>query len=152
VKDTANSEVATASPLTGTILLVEDEGFVREVTCEVLQSVGYRVLKAQNAKEAMRAFRQYEEEVQLLLTDVVMPGQNGRDLAQDLMAICPDLRTIFISGYPENAVTRLQGREVHYLPKPFSVESLVQKVREVLDQGGAPKREARMVKRAAGNV
>jgi two-component system cell cycle sensor histidine kinase/response regulator CckA len=145
----ANAETTGCSGLTpavtgvpgicGTILLVEDEGFVREVTCEILQSAGYRVLKAANAADAMRAFRRHRKEVQLLITDVVMPGRNGRALADDLRAICPSLRTIFISGYPENAVTRRGRLEagVFYLPKPFSVESLMQKVREVLkDQGG----------------
>lgn len=82
----------------GTILLVEDEAFLREVTCEILESTGYRVLKTRNAEEAISAFRQYKSIVKLLLTDVVLPGQNGRDLANALRAICPNLRTIFISG------------------------------------------------------
>jgi len=82
----------------GTILLVEDENLVREVTCEVLESEGYRVLKARDAAEAMEAFRQYKKIVRLLLTDVVLPGQNGCDLAQEMRAIRPSLRTIFISG------------------------------------------------------
>jgi CheY-like chemotaxis protein len=82
----------------GTILLVEDETFLREVTGEILESTGYRVLKTRNAAEAASAFRQYRAIVKLLLTDVVLPGQNGRDLANDLRAISPNLRTIFISG------------------------------------------------------
>ncbi len=81
-----------------TILLVEDEAFVRDVTCEILQSMGYQVLKARNAIEAMCAFHQHQEEVRLLITDVVMPGQNGRDLAQQLRALRPDLKALFISG------------------------------------------------------
>lgn len=121
-----------------TILLVEDEGFVREVTGEILQSAGYRVLKAGNAREAVQTFQCCGEEVQLLLTDVVMPGQNGRDLAHDLRAKCPGLRTLFISGYAENAVTRCGSHErgVFYLPKPFSVQSLMQKVSQVLNGRG----------------
>src|ERR1700690_203911 len=86
----------------GTILRVEDETFLRDVTCETLESSGYRVLKTRNAAEAISAFRQYGTIVRLLLTDVVLPGQNGRDLANDLRCICPSLRIIFISGYPEN--------------------------------------------------
>jgi two-component system, cell cycle sensor histidine kinase and response regulator CckA len=70
-----------------TVLLVEDENFVRDVTGEILHSAGYRVLKARNADDAMRTFRQYRDEVQLLLTDVVMPGQNGFNLAHDLKAM-----------------------------------------------------------------
>jgi DNA-binding NtrC family response regulator len=117
-----------------TVLLVEDENFVRDVTGEILQSAGYRVLKARNAADAMRTFRQYRDEVQLLLTDVVMPGQNGFNLAHDLKAMSLGLRTIFISGYPENSVTRtgLKQTGVFYLPKPFSAESLLRQVKQAL--------------------
>jgi two-component system cell cycle sensor histidine kinase/response regulator CckA len=119
----------------GTILLVEDETFLRDATCEILESTGYRVLKTRNAAEAISAFGQYKAIVKLLLTDVVLPGQNGRDLANDLRAICPNLRTIFISGYPENAVTRhgILQDGMFYLPKPFSLQSLTRKVRQVLE-------------------
>jgi two-component system, cell cycle sensor histidine kinase and response regulator CckA len=122
------------SPVLETVLLVEDENFVREVTSEILQSAGYRVLRTRNAAEAMRVFRRYRDEVQLLLTDVVMPGQNGCALAQDLRAMCPNLRTIFISGYPENSVTRngIQPPGVFYLPKPFSAECLLRQVKRIL--------------------
>jgi CheY-like chemotaxis protein len=82
----------------GTILLVEDETFLRDVTSDILESSGYRVLKARNAEEAISAFQRYKTIVKLLLTDVVLPGQNGRDLANDLRSIRPNLRTIFISG------------------------------------------------------
>jgi two-component system cell cycle sensor histidine kinase/response regulator CckA len=120
----------------GTILLVEDEAFLREVTCEILESAGYRVLKTRTAAEATSAFGRYKGIVKLLLTDVVLPGQNGRDLANELRAISPHLRTIFISGYPENAVTRhgIQEDGMFYLPKPFSLQSLTRKVRQVLEQ------------------
>lgn len=82
----------------GTILLVEDENYLRDVTSDVLESAGYRVLKTRNAAEAIAAFSEYKTIVRLLLTDVVLPGQNGRDLANDLRGICPKLRIIFISG------------------------------------------------------
>ena len=84
----------------GTILLVEDESFLREVTCEILESAGYRVLKARTAPEAISAFDEYKTIVRLLLTDVVLPGQNGCDLATDLRSISPKLKIIFTSGYP----------------------------------------------------
>jgi len=71
----------------GTILLVEDESFLREVTCEILESAGYRVLKTDTAAEAISAFDEYKTIVRLLLTDVVLPGQNGRDLATDLRCV-----------------------------------------------------------------
>ena len=84
----------------GTILLVEDEAFLRDATCDILESAGYRVLKTQNAAEAISAFSEYNAIVRLLLTDVVLPGQNGRDLANELRSVCPKLRIIFTSGYP----------------------------------------------------
>jgi DNA-binding response OmpR family regulator len=119
-----------------TIVLVEDETFLREVTCEILESAGYRVLKTQNAEEAISAFREYKKIVRLLLTDVVLPGQNGRDLATELRNDCPKLKIIFISGYPENAVTRHGIKEdgMFYLPKPFSLQSLTRKVKQVLEE------------------
>jgi two-component system cell cycle sensor histidine kinase/response regulator CckA len=118
----------------GTILLVEDEAFVREVVGEILRSAGYRVLKARQAAEAMRVFRRHRQEVGLLITDVVMPGRNGRDLARDLSSICPGLITIFVSGYPETVLTKdgALERGVFYLPKPFSAGDLLQQVRHVL--------------------
>jgi two-component system cell cycle sensor histidine kinase/response regulator CckA len=120
----------------GTVLLVEDESFLLEVTCEILESAGYRVLKTRNAAEAISAFRQFQTIVRLLLTDVVLPGQNGRDLANELRSIRPNLKIIFISGYPENVVTRhgIQEDGMSYLPKPFSLQSLTRKVRQVLEQ------------------
>jgi CheY-like chemotaxis protein len=122
----------------GTILLVEDEDFVRLVTRDVLSFAGYRVLCARHAAEAVRVFRQHEKEVQLLLTDVVLPGRNGQDLARDLRTVRPTLKTMFISGYPENEVTKhgLQEPGVIYLPKPFSVDLLMRTVRQVLAEDG----------------
>ncbi len=127
-----------------TILLVEDEHFVREVTAEVLVFAGYQVLKARTAAEAATAFRGCGENVQLLLTDVVLPGRNGRALASDLRTAHPGLKTIFISGYPENEVTKLGLQEpgLFYLPKPFSVASLVKKVRQVLGEDDRKAAEA----------
>jgi two-component system, cell cycle sensor histidine kinase and response regulator CckA len=118
----------------GTILLVEDDTLLREVTCETLESAGYRVLAARNAAEAVSAFNEYQAIVGLLLTDVVLPGQNGRDLANELRTISPKLRIIFTSGYPENAITEhgIQQDGMFYLSKPFSLQSLTRKVRQVL--------------------
>ena len=117
-----------------TILVVEDEAFVREVVCEILADAGYRVLKARNAAEAAAAFRRCHRAVRLLLTDVVLPDQNGRDLAKALRTIGPGLKTLFMSGYPENAVTRQGQLEegMFYLSKPFSAQSLMRKVKQVL--------------------
>ena len=115
-----------------TILVVEDEAFVREAASDILEREVYRVLRACNAAEAQEAFRR--QHVQLLLSDVVLPGQNGPALAKDLRATRPSLKAIFISGYPENTVTRygLNTDQMSYLPKPFSAESLLGKVRQAL--------------------
>jgi two-component system cell cycle sensor histidine kinase/response regulator CckA len=120
----------------GTVLLVEDNASLLHTTCEVLESAGYRVLKTRNAAEAISTFRQFQSIVRLLLTDVVLPGQNGRDLANELRSIRPNLKIIFISGYPENVITRhgIQEDGMSYLPKPFSLQSLTRKVRQVLEQ------------------
>jgi DNA-binding response OmpR family regulator len=104
------------------------------VACQVLCSAGYRVLEARNATEALLVFRCHAEKVQLLLTDVVLPDRNGRDLALELTGQCHSVRAILVSGYPENSVTRRGLRPGwSYLPKPFSADSLLQKVREVLE-------------------
>jgi len=129
----------------GAILVVEDEDFVREVTCEVLLSAGYLVLRARTAAEAVRLFPRNGETLQLLLTDVVLPGRSGHLLAQDLRAISPGLKIIFISGYPENEITKLglHAPGMSYLPKPFSVEMLLKKIRAALaDPGITPAEEA----------
>src|SRR5271167_1976207 len=122
------------SPRPWTILLVEDEGFVREVTCKVLQSEGYRVLETRTAAEAKRKFRGHADGIELLLTDVVLPDRNGLALANDLRAICPELKTIFMSGYPENAVTQSGPHEQEwlYLHKQFSTGLLLEKIRRIL--------------------
>jgi two-component system, cell cycle sensor histidine kinase and response regulator CckA len=86
------------SAVQNTILVVEDEAFVREAACDILEGEGYRVLRARNAAEAQAAFRRQKGVVQLLLSDVVLPGQNGPALAKDLRAVCPTLKAVFISG------------------------------------------------------
>jgi len=118
-----------------TILLVEDETLVREVMFETLVWAGYRVLKAGSAAEARTTFRRCQNVVRLLLTDVVLPDENGMELAEELGKISPELKTILVSGYPESAVTREAiAHGMSYLAKPFSAESLVQKVRMTLAQ------------------
>ena len=120
--------------LQGNILLVEDESFVREVTAEILQAAGYQVLKARHAVEAMKIFQQNAETIELLVLDIVLPGKNGWELARELLRFHPQLKTVFVSGYPENTVTKKIDFEhkVIYLSKPFSVDSLMQKVREAI--------------------
>jgi len=117
------------------ILLVEDEEFVRSVTKEVLEMNGYLVLEARDAQEGLEIFGKHGSEIDLLLTDVVMPGMNGRDLAARLVERKPLLKTIFMSGYTDNAIMRkgMVDERVRYLQKPYTLNGLSDLVREVLD-------------------
>lgn len=116
-----------------TILLVEDEEFVREMICHILKAAHFHVFPCANAKQAQAVFRQYGHMVDVLITDVVLPGENGRELARDLLEMDSELKVILISGYPEELSVE-QGRtqaQMFYLPKPFSSESLLRKVWQV---------------------
>lgn len=122
------------SPAWGTILLVEDEKYVREITCEVLEMCGYNVLTARDGVEAIALFERHAGPVHLLVTDVVMPGMNGRELAERLTLRSPSMKSLFMSGYTDNPVVRagLRNSETVYIQKPFTLETLVLKVRELL--------------------
>jgi two-component system, cell cycle sensor histidine kinase and response regulator CckA len=138
-----------ADRVRSTILVVEDEDFVREVTCEVLLAAGYLVLRARTAVEALRLFTRNGGKLQLLLTDVVLPGRSGQILARELRTIAPGLKTIFISGYPENHISEqiLHEPGTFYLPKPFSVQMLLGAVEAALGQHEMVGTEGEMVKR-----
>ena len=128
-----------------TVLLVEDEAFVREVTREILHAAGYRVLESRNAADAKRIVEPHAAEVQILLTDVVLPDQNGVDLATELLSVCPQLKVVFISGYPENIVTKsgLSRRGIFYLRKPYSTNDLMETIQQVLAGNRAPAEQSR---------
>jgi len=117
-----------------TILLVEDEPFVRRATAEVLESAGYSVVSAGSAGDALEACRKRLEPVDLLLADVVMAGMSGRELAAEFESCCPSAQILLMSGYPEQlALCELSSSGNKYLAKPFSVGMLLQRVLEVLD-------------------
>jgi PAS domain S-box-containing protein len=123
---------------TETLLLVEDEDAVRTTSMMVLQTWGYNVLAAASGEEASQLLAEHAERVELLLTDVVMPGMSGRDLADALRQENPDLKVLFMSGYTSDAVLRhgiLHGA-ANFLEKPFSPATLAKKVRDVLDRQG----------------
>jgi CheY-like chemotaxis protein len=128
---------------TETILLVEDQDEVRGVALEVLRRYGYHVIEARNAGDAWLSVERHPRTIHLLLTDVVMPQMSGRELAERLLKIRPDLKVLYMSGYTENAIVHhgILDSGIAYLQKPILPELLARRVREVLD---APvKRSAR---------
>ena len=118
-----------------TVLLAEDEDAVRALTRIVLQSNGYQVLEAANGDDALRVAAEHPGPIDLLISDVVMPGMGGRDLAERLLARRPGMKVLFLSGYTDDAVVRhgVLSESVNFLQKPFSTAALAQKVREALD-------------------
>ncbi len=130
----------TAAPVelprgSATILVVEDEAAVREIACAILADLGYRVLDAADGEEALRVFGANAAAVDLLLTDVVLPGKvRGRELSERVQAVRPEVRVLFMSGYTENSIVH-HGRlddGVHLIGKPFKREQLALKVAEVI--------------------
>jgi two-component system cell cycle sensor histidine kinase/response regulator CckA len=131
--------VSTPVPLprgSETILLVEDEESLRELVRECLEATGYTVLGAKHGAEALEICERHEGPVHLLLTDVVMPQMSGRELAERLGAVRPNIPVLYMSGYTDDAVV-LHGvlaEGTAFLQKPFGAEALARKVREMLAQ------------------
>lgn len=121
-------------PESTTILLVEDEARVRRVMAHVLSMEGYTVLECANAEHALAHPELWQNKLTVLITDVMLPGRTGRDLARDLKDRVPGIKTILVSGYGENVALlgAEKSDELRYLPKPFSASSLLATVRLVL--------------------
>ena len=132
---------STARKAHETILLVEDESAVRELAQMVLSQRGYRVIEAHTPEEAERLARNNGAEIHLLLTDVVMPGSSGRELAKRLTGRYPNLRVLYMSGYTYNVIAQDGTLEegISFLQKPFTPQVLSEKVREVLDRSVSAK-------------
>jgi CheY-like chemotaxis protein len=128
---------ATAANVMGreTVLLVEDEDSVRRIARRSLERAGDTVLEAPDGATALALYEDHAEEVDLLVTDVVMPGLSGRQVAEAARALQPALKVLFLSGYCDDAVLRdvVSAADEALLPKPFSPQTLARKVREVLD-------------------
>jgi CheY-like chemotaxis protein len=125
------------TPLTGseTVLLTEDEDEVRWLTKDILEMNGYTVLEASSGTEALRLSKSYAGEIHLLLTDVVMPGGGGGELARQIKSERPGIKILFMSGYPDDAMVRhgVLDADAAFIQKPFGLESMARKVRDVLD-------------------
>lgn len=134
-KDKPRDEVAAPPTGTETVLVVEDEEMLRELARRILELNGYTVLNAAGGKEAIAICEQYEGAIHLMLTDVVMPQMSGPDLASRIASLRPDMKVLFMSGYTDSAVVHNSALDptVAYIQKPFTMDALVRKVREVLD-------------------
>jgi PAS domain S-box-containing protein len=130
--ETVASEVTDRA--TGTVLVVEDEDMVRKIVCETLEASGYQVIEARVPDEAVRLMTTFHGPIDLLLTDVVMPGMNGRQLYKTLAAIHPRLRVLYTSGYTDNVIVHhgVLDAGLHFVQKPFTLQTLRQKVRQCL--------------------
>jgi two-component system cell cycle sensor histidine kinase/response regulator CckA len=125
----------TARPGAETILLVEDDEALRHLAMRMLKSAGYTVLTASNGGEALLVLERHEGPVHVMLTDVVMPGISGRDLATRMADAHPEIKVLYTSGYTDDAILRhgMLDDLTHFIGKPYTVAELTRKVREVLD-------------------
>jgi signal transduction histidine kinase/ligand-binding sensor domain-containing protein/ActR/RegA family two-component response regulator len=139
-------ETEAVPPGSATVLLVEDEDAVRRLASRVLSRSGYRVLAAASGEQAAAIAAQHEGAIDPLMTDVVMPGMSGRELAEQLLPRHPGMRLLYASGYTEDAIVRhgVSSLETAFLEKPFTPKALLRKVREVLD-AVAPESPAQLV-------
>lgn len=135
LSDKPNSGVRRIPSGNETLLLVEDEDAVRSLSKIILRQSGYTVLEASNADEALALARRHTATIHLLVTDVVMPELGGRELAEQLSVLHPEMRVLYASGYTDDAVVRhgVSEAEVNFLQKPFTPLALAIKVREILD-------------------
>ena len=117
------------------VLIVEDDADVRNITCTALDSLGYRTINAENGLEALKIVQEGMFNIDLLITDVIMPEMGGKELAQKLKQAIPHIKTIFSSGYTDDHIVHsgILDEGVNFLQKPFSIQSLAKKVRSVLD-------------------
>jgi two-component system, cell cycle sensor histidine kinase and response regulator CckA len=129
-----------AGPGRETVLLVEDEENLRQLTRQSLEHQGYSVIDAGDGATAMRLSQEHKGPIHLLLTDVIMPGMNGRELANQVSASRPHMKVLYMSGYTDDAIVRhgVLGAGMAFLSKPFTPDALAAKVREVLDTQPAP--------------
>jgi two-component system cell cycle sensor histidine kinase/response regulator CckA len=129
-------------PVTGgeTVLVVEDQADVRKLAIAILAKIGYRLLEAANGADALSVAGSFPEHIDLLVTDVVMPGMTGRELASRLQAVRPNLKVLYTSGYTADVIAHegVLDHGVSYLAKPFAPADLATKVRGVLHEGEAP--------------
>ena len=121
-----------------TILIIEDQAATAQITRILLESWGYRVFEAHSGAEALEIFKQDGDSIELVLTDVVMPGMSGPQIASELVRLRPGLRVAYMSGYPSDQLNQLDAA---FLPKPFNPQSLSRMIRRELDRPAAGRRQ-----------
>ncbi|MFI5095730.1 MAG: response regulator [Candidatus Acidiferrales bacterium] len=120
-------------PRRRTILLVEDEPFVREATCSILESAGFEVLPAEDARDAMKVYEERQRGIDLVMTDMVLPGRSGQQLGQDLREHSPEVVVLVTSGYGNlEYETEAPESRTYFLAKPYSRRTLVEKIEKIL--------------------
>lgn len=133
--DTNEKNAAADLTGSGTILLVEDETPVRTFAARALGNKGYKVLEADSAETALDIIKAQGDNIQIIISDVIMPGMTGPDMVVKILESYPDIKVIFISGYAEDAFVNSFGgdeQEFNFLPKPFTLKQLASKVKDVL--------------------
>ena len=136
VEETAEAHTLDSATGSGTILVVEDEPDVSRVVCMMLKARGYKVLQAPGPVEALAMFEQNNDRIDLLLTDVIMPVMNGRELYEQIALLRPGIKTLYMSGYADGVIddTGILPDEVNFLQKPFTPDALIAKVAQILNQ------------------
>jgi CheY-like chemotaxis protein len=122
------------------VLVVEDEEDVRHLVGSILRNHGYEVLEASGAREALHIHERHAGPIHVLLTDVIMPGKSGREVARELRRLRPGIRTIFMSGYTDDTLFQqsLEASQALFLGKPFTPSALLRKLAESAELAGAP--------------
>jgi CheY-like chemotaxis protein len=126
------------APAATTVLLVEDEDQVRDLVDAILRKRGYRVLAARHPEEALRICNEHDGSIELLLTDVIMPQMNGRELADRILAARPETKVLYMSGYTDDVVLQRGVSHVAFLQKPITPDALGRKVLGMLTPAESP--------------
>ncbi len=136
-EETKKHQAKPVTPGHETILLVEDEPSILSLGKKILERLGYQIIAASTPVEAIRLAKEHNGRIDLLMTDVIMPEMNGRDLAKRIMTLYPDIKRLFTSGYTANVIAHhgVLDEGVNFIEKPFSINDLSEKVRKVLNKG-----------------
>jgi len=119
-----------------TILIVEDEESIREILTDIFQEIGCRTLSAPTAEDALAQFKNFKEPIDLLITDIILPGRRGPEMAEEFKILYPDMKVIFMSGYPDDKIHQsdIVNGKTHFIAKPFTPAMIIDKLQQVLAQ------------------